>query len=286
MASLGRRTSCLPPLCRWHCSGCCLPAVQIVTRNWQYPGSSSKRPEGERAGSGRLPTALCVPTQSRCAVSGGFSTYSPHKVFSYILKLALREPCVVILVLREVTVSENFHRKEWILGVVFFLLLLCSQGWGSGESWCPLESFAPVRPGRWVLLGHELLGLAAPLLFWFSSSIKEFPATEVAVWASSSFCHSGWLEFQKENPRHNPHTSVYPGLPSVPLACWCHRVAPCSTCISTAFSFPAEIIKVFRSDMSLLLPGTNQNPRALDVSACCALLWKRDFFWKRNTVFF
>lgn len=131
--------------------------------------------------------------------------------------------------------------------------------------------------------GQELLELTAPLLFCFSSSVKEFPATEVAVWASSSFCHYGWLEFPKKTLKTWPtHTSVYPGLPSVPLACWSHRVAPCSTYISSTFSSSAEVVKVVLSDTSLLFPGTYQNPRALGISACHGLV--NDFF-RKNIVF-
>lgn len=69
------------------------------------------------AGSGQLPTTMCVPTQPTVASHGVLSqvafpaTYSLLKVFGYVLKLALRE-LHLILVLREITVSENFHRKE------------------------------------------------------------------------------------------------------------------------------------------------------------------------------
>lgn len=76
-----------------------------------------ERLEGESAG--RF-GGSCVCThathsdESRCAVSGAISTYSSLKVFGYILELAVRELYVVILILRAIYVSENFHRKEWI----------------------------------------------------------------------------------------------------------------------------------------------------------------------------
>lgn len=177
---------------------------------------------------------------------------------------------------------RTIPHKRINFGSSISLLLLDSQGWGIRECWCASESFAPERPDRWLTCGQELLELAAPLLFWFSSSVKEFPTTEVGVWASSSFSHYGWLEFQKRKNRPT-HTSVYPGLPSVPLACWCHRVAPCSTYISSTFSSSAEVVKVVLSDTSLSLPGTYQNPRALGISPCCGLV--NDFFWKKNIVF-
>jgi len=143
------------------------------------------------------------------------------------------------------------------------------QGEAMGHADVPGRASPQVRAGGWAACGRELPELAAPLLFQLSSSVREFPATEVAVWARSSFCHSGWLEFQKKK---TAHTTVYPGLPSVPLAGWCHRVAPCSTCVSNAFGFSAQIVKVVLSDTSLLLPATNQNPRVLGISACCTLV--------------
>lgn len=51
-----------------------------------------------------------------------------------------------------------------------------------------------------------------------------------------------WLSKRKK--KINP---IYPDLPSAPLACWCHRVAPCSTCISDALGFVAEIVSAARS---------------------------------------
>lgn len=115
------------------------------------------------------------------------------------------------------------------------------------------------------------------LPLFFSGSAPQLRSSLPQKWLFGpvpAFLTPAGLSFKKEKKKNNnqpTHTTVYPGLPSVPLACWCHRVAPCSTCISNAFSFSAEIVKVVLSDTSLLLPGTNQNPRALSISACPTL---------------
>lgn len=157
----------------------------------------------------RLGTAAhsCVCTHkthgdmSQRAVSDSLFTYSPLKVFGYALKLA-RESCMLLC--ERYCCIRTLPHKKIKFGSSISLLLLDSQGWGIRECWCPSEISAHERPDRWVACGQELLELSAPLLFWFSCSVKEFPATEVAVWASSSFCHYGWLEFQIKNPT-NPH---------------------------------------------------------------------------------
>lgn len=118
----------------------------------------------------------------------------------------------------------------------------------------------------------------------FSGSVPQLSSSLPQKWLFGpvpAFVTPAGLSFkrkknQTKTKKTPTHTSVYPGLPSVPLAFWCHRVAPCSTCISNAFSFLAEIIKVVLSDRSLLLPGTNQNPRVLGISACCTLV--KNFF--------
>lgn len=62
---------------------------------------------------------------------------------------------------------------------------------------------------------------------------------------------AGWSFRGKKNPqkqqkkRKPAHTSVSPGLPSVRLACWCHRVAPCSTCVLTLLAFQLRSLRLF-----------------------------------------
>lgn len=58
----------------------------------------------------------------------------------------------------------------------------------------------------------------------------------------------GWFQLlslrlagvSKDKPTHPPPQVSTLALPSVPLACWCHRVAPCSACAWCFWCFSAS----------------------------------------------
>lgn len=138
-----------------------------------------------------------------------------------------------------------------------------------------LQRALPLR----CLTGEQHVGCWNLLPLCFSGSVPQLRSFLPQKWLFGpipAFVTMAGLSFKKKKRKRPTPTSVYPGLPSVPLACWCHRVAPCRTYISSTFSSSAEVVKVVPSDTNLLLPGTYQNPRALGISACCGLV--NDFF--------
>lgn len=129
-----------------------------------------------------------------------------------------------------VAIPENLQRAEQIVRA----MLLAAAGllvWGScpraSGTWCPFPSW-----------GAPHVSVAAGLV----------PARATPAWLST---------------RAQSHHRAYPLMALAPLACWCHRVAPCSTTLPA----PWDVHEV-HSGMSLPLPATNRGLGACSMSAC------------------